>query len=818
MLISLNWLKQYVKIDLPGEELVALIGARLVEVEQVIDNTHKYDHVYAVFVQSAEKIPNTHLSLCKIDDGNHTKDLPRDQDGLIQVLCGAPNVRAGMFAVWIAPGATVPATFHDPAPLKISVRKMLGKYDSYGMLAGADELDFGDDHSGIVALNPASTHPGDALADLFDLRDLILDIENKSLTHRPDTFGVLGFAREVAGILGQHFETPAWYSLNPASTLAPAPNPALPPIKLTIADPDLCARYTALVFNTHGEAQDKYLTMRDTLLARSGMRPIEPIVDATNYFMLLTGQPLHAFDYDKFIAAGGQKSAHVVVRAARAGEQLTLLDGKTVNLLPEDIVICSHDTPVALAGAMGGANTVIDASTKRIMLESATFSLFHLRKTQMAHGIFSEAVTRFTKGQPAGQTLAVALAFAADQYATLRQLSLIDTATPTSPITITLSLSQINGLLGTNLRAPDIVNTLSSVGIATTLRDDILRCSVPFWRTDLRIPEDIIEEIGRLRGFDNITPTLPLHSTANQNPLFALKRQLRTHLASRGAHEILSYSFVHGDLLKRVGQDPKNSYRIINSISPDLQYIRQSLLPSLLEKTYLNLRAGYDRFAIFEMNQVYTRSAGLDADGVPASTQRLAFLIVSPENTTAYYYAKRYLAGLLSCLGVDFSLQAFLSTKDRAAAYFEPQRSANIVSRDLTLGYLGEFRQAVLCAQKLPANVAAFELDLSTLQALTGTKTRHFHFSQYPSVSRDLTLAVSLKTPFAAVVAALRSALDRTALIYTIIPASIYQATGASEKHLSFHLKFAHPDHTLSPDAINKIMHNLETLKITQKG
>ena len=198
MKISLNWLKKYVNIPetVADEELIRLIGARLVEVEGVVDETHKYDKIVVAKVESCEKIPETHLSLCQINNGG---------EELVQVVCGAPNVRAGMLAAWIAPGAVVPASVHEDAPFVIGKRKLRG-YESSGMLAGADELDFGDDHSGIVEIDPATAKPGDLLADVFDLNDLILEIENKSLTHRPDTFGIIGFAREVAGILGLEFD------------------------------------------------------------------------------------------------------------------------------------------------------------------------------------------------------------------------------------------------------------------------------------------------------------------------------------------------------------------------------------------------------------------------------------------------------------------------------------------------------------------------------------------------------------------------------------------------------------------------------------
>ena len=323
MLISLNWLKKYVKIPVSDEELIRLIGARLVEVEGVIDESHKYDGIKIVRVETAEKIEGTHLTLCMVNDGSAE---------LTQVLCGAPNVREGMLAAWIAPGATVPASVHEDAPFVIGTRKMLGKYDSHGMLAAPDELDLGDLHDGIAEIDPEMAKPGDKFADIFELNDKILEIENKSLTHRPDTFGLIGFAREVAGILGQKFEEP-----EVKTELETTGD-----IKIEV-DENVCGRYTAVVLEKHGEIKKKYLSLQDAYLAKAGMRPIDPIVDATNYLMLLTGQPLHAFDYDKFVAVGGAKEPKIIVRLAKNGEKLTLLDGKDIELNENDIVITSNN-------------------------------------------------------------------------------------------------------------------------------------------------------------------------------------------------------------------------------------------------------------------------------------------------------------------------------------------------------------------------------------------------------------------------------------------------------------------------------------------
>ena len=810
MLISLNWLKSGLQTDaISDEELVKLIGARLVEIEQVIDETHKYDGIYIVEVKYCEKIPDTHLSLCKIDDGDVAKDVVRDEDGLVQVMCGAPNVHEGMFAAWIAPGAIVPATYHDAEPFKIGMRKMLKKYDSYGMMAGADELAFGDDHSGIVEINPGIAHPGKTLSETFgNLNDKILDIENKSLTHRPDTFGVLGFRREVAGILGQKHISEDWY-LNPEQEFDNDPS-----IKLDIEiDKELCPRYTAIVFDAKLEDKKPYLDYESTILARSGMRPVSPIVDATNVAMLAFGQPLHAFDYDKFVKVGGSKTPKIIVRAAKAGEKLELLDGTTVELNTDDIVITSNNVPVALAGAMGGASTAIDENTKRIILESATFSLYNLRKTQMAHGIFSEAITRFTKGQPAGQTKAVALRFGVIASKYLTPLALFDSQDKEpDPIRVEVSLAQINGLLGTDFVMDEVQTILENVEFDTEVNGDILTVDVPFWRTDIHIPEDIIEEVGRLSGFDNIAPVLPLHATSTPNPMFELKTQIRNHLAAHGANEVLTYSFVHGDLLTKVGQKPDNSYKIVNSISPELQYIRQSIVPSLLDKTYGNIRAGHEKFAIFEMNQVYPRSNGVDEDGVPQSGYQLGFVFTDGSVKTNYYTAKKYLETLLSALGVEYSIEPFEATDENT--YYEPKRSAVIRSHDKVLGYLGEIKLGMLRAFKLAQGTAAFELDLTlVLRFAEGASHKDFRISQYPSVSRDVTLTVPLGIPYAKLEQQIRNILTAKQLIFKVACTSIYQAAGASTKNVSFHIEFANPDKTLEKAEIQAIMKQLESIK-----
>lgn len=763
MRISLNWLKKYVDIKIPNDELIRLIGARLVEVEGVIDETHKYDKIYVARVVKAEKIPETHLSLCQIDVG---------KDDLVQVVCGAPNVRVGMLAAWIAPGAVVPASVNEDAPFVIGTRKMLGKYESNGMLAGADELDFDDKHEKIAEIDPEMAKPGDLLSDVFELNDLILEIENKSLTHRPDCFGMIGFAREVAGILGEKFEVDSLKNSSVRSN----------DIKLTI-DPEICSRYTALVLTKHGEFKTKYLSWQDTILSKSGMRPVDEIVDATNYLMLLTGQPLHAFDYDKFVAVGGKKSAEIVVRLARAGENLTLLDGKEVELNENDILICSGGIPVALAGAMGGLFTAIDENTRNIILESATFSLYNLRKTQMAHGIFTEAITRFTKGQPAYQTMAVAEECAEMLSDGFRVSAVADEYPhPEKEIVVKITTDEINDLLGTEYDKDLIVRTLENVNFRVKARRNELEVFVPEWRTDIHIKEDIVEEVGRLLGYDNITPVLPRHATADVNKMLALKEDIRGTMKGFGANEVLTYSFVSERLLKKAGLDIDNSYKIVNSISPDLQYVRQSIVPSLLEKAYVNQKIPFDKFALFEMNKVYQKAWGMNDESVPEEKNRIGFVLAERKGTGTPYYKAKYFAEKL--LGEYNITASFLPIKKETAETlpFEVKRAAEVWAGDKMLGVVGEFKNSVKRNFKLADYLAGFELDLDLILELKGAKKIDNNFE----IKDKQDLTIETDRPFAEVLKEVQDKYQDA----KITPVSIYQPDNSNTKNVTFHLEF----------------------------
>lgn len=831
MLISLNELKKLVNIAIPDDELFRLVGSRLVEIEGVEDWSRKFKKAYVVKVISAEPVEGTHLSLCKIDAGAKLNaEVDPEHAGYVQVVCGAPNVKAGMFTAWLAPGAIVPSTSGTSEEFTLSARPLRGMM-SFGMLAAADELALGSDHAGIVELAPDLAEPGTPLADALDLNDKIIEVENKSLTHRPDCFGLIGFAREVAGVLGQPFTAPVNIASLTAVLEAHSAKTTLPLEVEQNIDAQLCPYYQALVFDfAHLPTREDYLTLDDIFLIKAGMRPISPLVDATNRIMLMTGQPLHAFDYDKFLAVGGSETPKIGVRLAREQEKLRLLDDSEIELNENDILITSSDVPVALAGAMGGESTEIDEHTKRIIVEIASFSLYNLRKTQMSHGIFSEAITRFTKGRPATDLApATELSFTAfadlgGVYAGAAQsgdAAFVDNAASVKP-TIEITVAEINALLGADYSKELIIKTLENVEFGVEQSDDDkLQIVAPAWRSDIHIKEDIIEEVGRLLGFDNlpIVPPMRPFRTASLDPLLTLKSRLRNILSDQlGAHEVLTYSFVSKKLQEKAGEDIEDSYKIVNSISPALECFRQSLIPSLLEKAYENLRAGHKDFTLYELNQITRKSFGLNAENVPVMQTELGLTTFGD-----FYRAKAVLTALSERLNLPLALRPL-----EKSALFAPAHSAEIVlatdAGEVSVGTLGEIRASVLKSFKLPAPIAALSLMLDQCLSALAPRTQNtkagtaprLALSRFPFVSRDLTVRVPLNAEFEIFARAIRSALEGESLIYKFEPVSIFAKENDDKKNLSFHLEIAHAKKTLESaeisDIIEKITKQLSAL------
>ena len=828
MKVSLNWAQWYSDTDLKAnstDELVTLATERLGGVEGVSNLSKHYEGIVVAKVVSCEKHPNADkLNLCQVEDGGTVQDVARDENGYVQVVCGAPNVREGLLVAWIPPGATVPASYGEKELFVLDARDLRGQL-SNGMLASPAELGMSDDHSGILEIDE-DVKPGTPLKELYGLDDVIIDIENKMFTHRPDCFGQLGVARELAGIQHKPYKSPDWYRLPKAQnedrgTKIEEPsvsNPQSPILSVTLQDGDLCPRYMAIVLD-NVEIKPSPLWLQSHL-KRVGLKPINNVVDITNYMMMLTAQPLHAFDFDKMAKNG---KAEIIVRRPTEGEKMTLLDGKEIEPHKDAVLICNPDVPIALGGVMGGGNSEIDENTTRVVLECATFDMYNIRKTSMIHGIFTDAVTRFTKGQPAAQLPAV-LGKSVQMFEEVAGAQpvdqIVDVMKPGLEVDnkpVKVGVDFINNRLGGNLSSEEIISLLENVEFKVKMGEE-LTVSVPFWRTDIEIPEDIVEEVGRLYGFNNLPMTLPKRSIVPvaPDPLLQQKATIRTQLSRAGANEVQSYSFVHGSLFEKIGQDAKHAFKIRNALSPDLQYYRLSILPSLLEKVHMNIKAGFSEFALFELGKVhYQGEMDEDEPGVPNEDNHLALVLACNGKNiptgAPYYQALRYLEAISADVGnLLVPLTEFDTASDewgqQLVAPYEPKRSAVIVINKQIWGVVGEFKTSVQKALKLPAYSAGFEVHL---QALTRNSNAYVPLSKYPSTEQDVTLKVAGEVSYAELAACLKDALSETNYQWKLQPVTIYQKDGDNHKNVTFRLKLSHQDRTLKTIEVNKLVDQL---------
>ena len=825
MKVSLNLIKQLINFELPPvDELVARVNQQLGGVEEVIDLKAKYGGARIVRVVECAKHPDAdRLSVAKIDDGGVVADVPRDENGLVQVVCGAPNVHADMWAIWLPPKSTVPVSFDDDEPFVLDARPLRGVL-SQGMLAAADELDIGTDHEGIVEIHehdvPAGVEltAGASFAETFGLDDYVLDIENKMFTHRPDCFGQLGVAREIAGIFHQQFTSPEWYKSVQQFTGAEG-------LDLTVTNdaPELVPRFMAVAIRDV-TVQPSPLWLQCQLVAMGG-KPINNIVDATNYMMLLTAQPTHAYDYDKL------RGHKLEARLARDGEKVSLLNGKDYELTTDDIVIADGEGVIGLAGIMGGADTEVSDSTKNIVLECANFDMYALRRTAMRHGIFTDALTRFNKGQSPLQNAAVLKQLMsmvggvqASEVFDLKQFDdwLDDYfGGKYTPANIDIDSKFINERLGLGLSDDDICDLLNSVEIKSHGPEeelDYICIQSPFWRTDLELPEDIVEEVGRLYGFDKLPRQLPMRSikSAPKNLRRELKNAVRQSLSRAGANEVLTYSFVHERILKNAEQDVAQAYKLSNALSPDLQYYRLTVLPSLLDKIHANIKAGHDEFALFEMGKGHSKMHGLGEDDLPEASQftNIVYAAKKPGTGAPFYKIRRLVEQLAHDLGAKLVFKPIEQELNfPVTAPFEQTRSALVETTDgQFIGIVGELKQPVIKNFKLPAYVAAASLDTAGLEAVYAKRGSHYQpLSRYPSTSRDISLKLPTNVNYASVAQGIDRVLKAVEIDAAFHVVSIYQPPDdTSTKTLTFRLVFTSHQRTLVDSDIMPIIESIQ--------
>jgi phenylalanine--tRNA ligase, beta subunit len=632
-------------------------------------------------------------------------------------------------------------------------------------------------------------------------------------THRPDCFGQLGVAREIAGIFHQQFTSPEWYNVIQEFTGGDG-------LELEIFNEvtEVVPVFSAVAIKNI-EVQPSPLWLQCQLVAMGG-KPINNIVDATNYMMLMTAQPTHAYDYDKL------RGHTLGARMARDGERVSLLNGKEYELKNDDIVIADGEGVIGLAGIMGGADTEVSNGTKNIILECANFDMYALRRTAMRHGIFTDALTRFNKGQSPLQNAAV-LKQLMSMVGGAQASEVFDASSSNEcimPDAIHRVDSQgvsnefVNERLGTDFSNDEIADILRRTEFMVEVDEHGCEVYSPFWRTDIELPEDIVEEVGRLYGFDKLLRQLPRRSIkpAPKNLRRELKNAVRQSLSRAGANEVLTYSFVHERILKNAEQDVAQAYKLSNALSPDLQYYRLTVLPSLLDKVHANIKAGHDEFALFEMGKGHSKMHGLGEDGLPEASQftDVVYAAKKPGAGVPFYKIRRLVEQLARELGAELVFKPIEQELTLpVAAPFDQSRSALVETTDGTfIGIVGELKQSVIKNFKLPAYVAAASLDTAGLEAVYAKRDSHYQpLSRYPSTTRDISLKVPSAVKYQQLLQTLDEVVRDVDMAVRIEPLTIYQSEeDVAQKTITWRLTFTSLARTLADKDIAPVMQQIE--------
>jgi phenylalanyl-tRNA synthetase beta chain len=745
------------------DELERLITMKTAECEGAELWGAHFENVTAARVVSVEAVPgskNQRVTIEAADGARHT------------VICGAPNVHAGMIAAWVPPGTCIQG--------KRIERATIGGVESEGMLASAAELGINRDHSGLVGLD---AKPGDTLTGLEP--DWIIEVDNKSLTHRPDLWGHHGMAREVAAITGNTLKEPAQMDLLPQGP---------PAIQASIEDYAACPRYSALVLeNVEVRPSPLWLQAR---LEAIGLNPINNIVDATNYVLAELPQPMHAFDADKL--AGGT----IFVRQAQAGETLKALNDESYTLAHSDLVIADAHGPIALAGVIGGADTAISETTTRIVLESANFNAATVRLTSVRHKLRTDASMRFEKSlDPENTTRGIARAIALLNIVSpgIRIVGgVADSYGPhVAPPPISISTGLIKRKLGKDIEDERITGILKSLGFGVETRaPGELVVTVPSWRAtkDISLKEDLVEEVGRMVGYDQIAPAAPLLPAVvpPANPIRRYLRKVRSQLAAQGFAEVYNYSFVNEQKFKRFGLEADRHLAVENPIASELTHMRRSLLPGIFDNIVSNTR-NYREFRFFEIG----REILPQGNSLPRELQRLvAVMFAAHADEEQFFELKR----VLECVLPGAKLVAA-----EPRAYEHPLRTSVINWRGTEVGRLFELHPSLLQEEGIEGRATLLEVDIEAAQSLDNAPITYKPLRRYPTSGFDLSVVTSLRLPVAVIEDTLRQ-LGGDALVSIEF---VRQYVGAplqeGQKSVSYHLEIGARDHTLTNEEVSGI-------------
>ena len=776
MLISLNWIKEYLDLpaDLSVEQLAYDLTMSTVEVEGVHDLAAGLDKVLVGRVLKVLPHPNADkLRVVKVDIGAEAPS---------SIVCGGTNLVDGQWVAVAVPGAFV--RWHGQGePVEIKPTKLRGE-PSQGMICAAGELDLqelfpADDDAIIIDLQGFDGIPGQPLAELLGHNDLILEIDNKSITNRPDLWGHYGIARELAAIYRLPLKPlPAFTQNIPAG------------IPVSIQDPQRCRRYIALTIE--GLRNEPAPFWLRSALAKVGVRPINLIVDLTNYVMLAVGQPTHAFDATH--VHGG-----INVRMAQPKERLELLNGDILDLRPSDQVIADERSALALAGVMGGKRDSILPETTEVVLEIANFDALGTRRTATHFGLRTEASTRFEKGMDT-QRVDQALGLAADLFTRLvpgvvfSGLTDLQVAS-TPPQTITVSKAYLDQRLGKALEAAEIEGILTRLGFDTRYQDGSFVCAVPSWRAtgDVSLPADILEEVARVYGYENfafIPPQITLDGALNQ-PRISMDQRIAELLAARGKmQEVFTYPWVDERYLEAAGIAPEGLLKLATPPAPSQAHLRPSLLPGLLEAAVINLRYT-EEFRLFEQGRVFPdlHTEPLHLGLVLAGHQPQELL--------------REVKGLIESLPRLAQFEALRFEAREAPSWAEEGWWMNILAGEVIVGAYGLLSSKGLRAAGIKRAVLALaELNLDALKPLPSRENRYEHLPTYPETDKDLSVILDDAVTWAQVAELVRPMVRHLAYVTEFRGGSVPEG----KRSLSLRVWLGADDHTLTAEEIEKQM------------
>jgi phenylalanyl-tRNA synthetase beta chain len=664
-----------------------------------------------------------------------------------------------------------------PDGTKLGKAKLRG-VESAGMILAEDEVAIGADHAGIMVLADGPA-PGTPLIDVLPIRTDVLELE--ITPNRPDCLGVYGVAREVHAATGAELRRAPW---------TPDEHPAgdaIAGVSVEVRCPELCPRFTVRAFeNVTIGPSPLWLKAR---LSAAGQRPINNVVDITNYVMLMTAQPLHAFDWDR--VEGGS----LVVRRAQDGERMATLDDVERTLDSDMVVIDDAQGPTSIAGVMGGARSEVSPSTTRVLMEVATWDGPNINRTSNRLGLRSEASARFEKGLSVRQTLeaqAVASKLMVALCGATPVGGTIDVGGPgPDPAPIRLRSRRVSSLLGTEIAGDRQAEILQALGFDTNPAPDGLDATPPHVRRDVTREADVIEEVARLDGVDKLPATLPARRRVAAAKLTAaqlLRRRAEDVLVGRGLFEIAGWSFTEPAVLDRLRLEPdspmRRVVRIQNPLSEAQSLLRPSILGSLLDAARLNSARGMPDVALFESGTVYR-----GADELADEHHALGALV-----TADVFAAKGLVEAVLDTLRVDWQVEP------AQWPFLHPGRSAAVVAGGERLGFVGEVHPLVARAWELERTLAAFALDLGKVAAAAPATTTHSDLTSFPSLRQDIAIVVADDVPAARVLEVVRGAGGRLLRDVTVFDVYTGDQTGAGRVSLALHLEFSAPDRTLADE------------------